>query len=86
MDVYNQRGIPREYELRKHTAELTTRGLGSQAAQQTIKKVRGAYTTSKANTKAGNLGKPGSKRRIKAESRPITFHPEAAPGPRGDLP
>jgi hypothetical protein len=32
----------------------------------------------KANIRAGNLGKPGSKRRIKAESRPVTFRPEAA--------
>lgn len=28
--------------------------------------------------RAGNLGKKGSKRRIKAESKPITFRPEAA--------
>nr|QVQ68790.1 hypothetical protein [uncultured bacterium] len=73
------RGVPREYELRKHTyAELKERGLGAQAAQHTIKKVRDAYTTFKANVRAGNLGKPGSKRRIKAESKPITFRPQAA--------
>ncbi|MGW1092435.1 hypothetical protein ACWD4L_40945 [Streptomyces sp. NPDC002596] len=29
LDAYTQRGIPREYELRKHAAELKTRGLGS---------------------------------------------------------
>jgi hypothetical protein len=35
------RGVPREYELRKHTyAEVRGRGLGAQAAQQVIKKVR----------------------------------------------
>lgn len=74
-----ERGVPREYELRKHTyAELKARGLGAQAAQHTIKKVRDAYTTLKANVKAGNLGKPGSKRRIKAGSRPVSFRPEAA--------
>ncbi|MFG2299012.1 RNA-guided endonuclease InsQ/TnpB family protein [Streptomyces sp. NPDC048603] len=74
-----ERGVPREYELRKHTyAELKARGLGAQATQHVIKKTRGAYTTLKANTKAGNLGKPGSKRRAKAESKPITFRPEAA--------
>ena len=28
--------------------------------------------------RAGNLGKTGSKRRVKAESKPITFRPEAA--------
>ncbi|MFG3398356.1 RNA-guided endonuclease InsQ/TnpB family protein [Streptomyces parvus] len=74
-----ERGVPREYELRKHTyAELKAQGLGAQAAQHVIKKTRDAYTTLKANIKAGNLGKPGSKRRRKAESKPITFRPEAA--------
>lgn len=39
-----ERGVPREYELRKHTyAELKQRGLGAQAAQHTIKKVRDAF-------------------------------------------
>lgn len=74
-----ERGVPREYELRKHTyAALKARGLGAQAAQHVIKKTRDAYTTLKANIRAGNLGKPGSKRRVKAESKPITFRPEAA--------
>lgn len=74
-----ERGVPREYELRKHTyAELKARGLGAQAAQHVIKKTRDAYTTWKANIRAGNLGKPGSKRRVKAESKPIMFRPEAA--------
>ncbi|PZT74302.1 RNA-guided endonuclease InsQ/TnpB family protein [Streptomyces sp. AC1-42T] len=72
-------GVPREYELRKHTyTELKARGLGAQAAQHVIKKTCDAYTTLKANIKAGNLGKPGSKRRIKAESKPVTFRPGAA--------
>ncbi|MEU5069143.1 transposase [Streptomyces virginiae] len=71
--------VPREYELRKHTyAELKAQGLGAQAAQHVIKKTRDAYTTLKANIKAGNLGKPGSKRRAKAESKPVMFRPEAA--------
>ncbi|MEU9851798.1 transposase [Streptomyces sp. NPDC047974] len=74
-----ERGVPREYELRKHTyTELKAWGLGAQAAQHVIKKTRDAYTALKANIKAGNLGKPGSKRRTKAESKPITFRPEAA--------
>ncbi|MCX5321491.1 transposase [Streptomyces sp. NBC_00120] len=74
-----KRGIPREYELRKHTyAQLKELGLGAQAAQHVIKKTRDAYTTLKANIRAGNLGKTGSKRRIKAESKPITFRPNAA--------
>ncbi|MFF4957005.1 RNA-guided endonuclease InsQ/TnpB family protein [Streptomyces sp. NPDC001222] len=72
-------GVPREYELRKHTyAELKARGLGAQAAQHVIKKVRDSYTTLKANIRAGNLGKPGSKRRTKAETKPVAFRPEAA--------
>lgn len=72
-------GVPREYELRKHTyAHLKASGLGAQAAQHVIKKVRDAYTTLHANIRAGNLGKPKSKRRIKAESKPITFRPDAA--------
>ncbi len=72
-------GVPREYALRKHTyAELKARGLGAQAAQHTIKKVRDAYTTLRANLRAGNLGRPGSKRRRKAESKPIAFRVEAA--------
>ncbi len=74
-----EHGVPREYELRKHTyAELRSRGLGSQAAQHVIKKTRDAYTTLKANIRAGNLGKPGSKRRRRAETKPVTFRPEAA--------
>lgn len=71
--------VPREYELRKHTyAHLKAEGLGAQAAQHVIKKVRDGYTTLHANLKAGNYGKPGSKRRTKAESKPIAFRPDAA--------
>ncbi|MER6980215.1 hypothetical protein ABT317_25400 [Streptomyces carpinensis] len=73
------RGVPREYELRKHTyAELKARDLGAQAAQHVIKKVRDAYTALHANIKAGNLGQPRSKRRVEAESKPITFRAGAA--------
>ncbi|WP_329238332.1 transposase [Actinoallomurus sp. NBC_01490] len=72
-------GVPHVYELRKHTyGELKSRGLGAQAAQHVIKKVRDAYTTLKANIGAGNLGRPGSRRRVKAETKPIAFRPEAA--------
>ncbi|MFD1541065.1 RNA-guided endonuclease InsQ/TnpB family protein [Nonomuraea guangzhouensis] len=74
-----EHGVPREYELRTFTyAELKGRGLGAQAAQHTIKKVRDAYTTLQANLRAGNLGKKGSKRRTTAESKPVSFRPEAA--------
>ncbi|MGW4239241.1 RNA-guided endonuclease InsQ/TnpB family protein [Streptomyces sp. NPDC004749] len=78
-EVAFEHGVPREYELRKHTyAELKARGLGAQAAQHVIKKVRDAYTTLKANIRAGNLGREGSRRRRKAESKPVAFRPEAA--------
>jgi len=71
-------GVPREYELRKRTyVHLKERGLGAQAAQHVIKKVRDAYTTLHANIRAGNLGRPGSKRRRKAQSKPVTFRPWA---------
>jgi hypothetical protein len=74
-----EHGVPREYELRKHTyRELRARGLGAQAAQHVIKKTRDAYTALKANIRAGNLGPAGSKRRIRAESRPVVFRPDAA--------
>ncbi|MCM2416175.1 transposase [Streptomyces sp. RKAG290] len=78
-EVAFEHGVPREYELRKHTyAELKARGLGAQAAQHVIKKVRDSYATLKANIRAGNLGTEGSKRRRKAESKPVTFRPQAA--------
>ncbi|MBE1605453.1 RNA-guided endonuclease InsQ/TnpB family protein [Actinopolymorpha pittospori] len=74
-----ERGVPREYELRKHTyAVLRSWGLGAQVAQHVIKKVRDAYTALKANVKAGHLGKPGSKGGRKAETKPIVFRAEAA--------
>ncbi|MFD8529952.1 hypothetical protein ACFV0L_21300, partial [Streptosporangium canum] len=37
-----------------------------------------ACTTLKANLRAGNLGPPGSRRRTRAESKPIAFRPHAA--------
>ncbi|MDA5143073.1 transposase [Streptomyces sp. AD681] len=74
-----EHGVPREYELRRHTyLRLKADGLGAQAAQHVIKKVRDAYTTLHANMRAGNYGKPGSKRRRKVEAKPVTFRPEAA--------
>ncbi|MFF5925151.1 RNA-guided endonuclease InsQ/TnpB family protein [Streptomyces hydrogenans] len=74
-----ERRVPREYELRKHTyGELKARGLGAQAAQHVIKKTCDAYTALKANLRAGNLGKPSSKRRLRAAAKPIVFRPEAA--------
>ena len=59
----------RHYDVRKRTyANLRAAGIGSQAAQHVIKKVCDAYTTLKVNIRAGNLGEPGSSRRVRAES------------------
>ncbi|WP_455358085.1 RNA-guided endonuclease InsQ/TnpB family protein [Streptomyces sp. SYSU K21746] len=58
--------------------ELKARGLGAQAAQHVIKRVADAYTTLRGNIRAGNLGAEGSKRRRRAESKPIAFRPDAA--------
>jgi putative transposase len=52
--------------------------LGAQPAVRTVKKVCDAYATLKANLKAGNYGREGSKRRTKAESKPIVFREDAA--------
>ncbi|MER5363296.1 transposase [Streptomyces sp. NPDC002785] len=69
----------RETLLRKLCyGELKARGLGAQAAQHVIKRVCDAYTTLRANIRNGNLGPQGSKRRRKAESKPIVFRPDAA--------
>jgi len=72
-------GTTREYALRKLVyAGLRERGVKSVAAQQLIKKVVDAYTALRANIKAGNLGKEGSKRRTNAQSKPIVFCDDAA--------
>ncbi|WP_223838360.1 hypothetical protein [Saccharopolyspora pogona] len=49
-----------------HYAGLKDRGFGAQAAQHVIKRVADAYTTLRGNIRNGNLGKPGSKRRVQA--------------------
>ena len=58
--------------------DLKGRGLSAQPALHVLSKVADAYTTLKANIRNGNLGKEGSKRRRKAESKPVTFRPDAA--------
>ncbi len=57
---------------------LKERGLSAQPALHVLRKVADAYTTLHANIRAGNLGKPGSKRRRRAETKPIAFRPDAA--------
>ncbi|MFI6687941.1 RNA-guided endonuclease InsQ/TnpB family protein [Streptomyces sp. NPDC050485] len=49
-----------------------------EATLRTVKKVADAYATLKANIKAGNLGPEGSKRRRRAESKPVVFRQDAA--------
>ena len=53
-------------------------GLSAQPAIHVARKVAGAYAALTANVQAGNLGRPSPGRRVKAESRPITFRPDAA--------
>ncbi|MEU3646310.1 transposase [Lentzea sp. NPDC034063] len=53
-------------------------GLSAQPAVRVVKKVVDAYTTMHAAIRAGNLGSAGSKRRLKAESKPIVFRETAA--------
>jgi putative transposase len=57
---------------------LKEMGLSAQPAIHAARKVAGAYATLKANIKAGNLGKPGSKRRTRAESTPVRFRRDSA--------
>ncbi|MEH0423593.1 RNA-guided endonuclease InsQ/TnpB family protein [Streptomyces sp. B21-083] len=70
----------RNFALREHTyAEIRQRwGLGAQAAQHTVKKTCDAYRTLASNLKAGNLGRPWSKRYRRAAEKPITFRAEGA--------
>ncbi|MCJ0873986.1 transposase [Streptomyces sp. AP-93] len=52
--------------------------LGAQPAVRVVKKVCDAYATLKGNVKAGSLGPEGSRRRLRAESKPIVFREDAA--------
>ncbi|MFI6577746.1 RNA-guided endonuclease InsQ/TnpB family protein [Nocardiopsis sp. NPDC050513] len=77
--IAHSEGAHRNYALRKLVyADVRAAGVGSQAAQHVVKKVADAYTTFKANLKAGNYGKPGSKRRKRVEEKPIVFRSDAA--------
>ncbi|MFC3574557.1 RNA-guided endonuclease InsQ/TnpB family protein [Streptomyces yaanensis] len=75
-----EKNVKNNFALRRLTYdEVKTRwNLGAQAAQHVIKKTCDAYATLKANLKAGNLGRPGSKRYRKATEKPIGFRPEGA--------
>ncbi|GAA1000729.1 RNA-guided endonuclease TnpB family protein [Acrocarpospora macrocephala] len=75
-----EQNLRRHYDLRKRVYGQVREefGLAAQASQHVIKKVADAYATLRANIRAGNLGEAGSKRRVKAESKPIGFRPGAA--------
>ncbi|WP_328768851.1 RNA-guided endonuclease InsQ/TnpB family protein [Streptomyces sp. NBC_00286] len=75
-----EKDVKNNFALRKLAySEVKTRWqLGAQAAQHVIKKTCDAYTTLKANLKAGNLGRPGSKRYRRATEKPIAFRPHGA--------
>ena len=78
--VARSTGVYSNYDLRKlvYQGIKDDHRLGAQAAQHVIKKVSDAYKTLKANIRAGNLGKPGSKRRHNAETKAISFRWRAA--------
>ncbi|WP_017589238.1 RNA-guided endonuclease InsQ/TnpB family protein [Nocardiopsis ganjiahuensis] len=58
--------------------ELKAMGLSAQPAIHCVRKTAGAYATLKANLKAGNHGRQGSKRRRRVESTPVRFRKDAA--------
>ncbi|MBZ9640517.1 RNA-guided endonuclease TnpB family protein [Streptomyces sp. PSKA30] len=72
--------VKRNRELRAltYTTIKSRWSLGAQAAQHVIKKTCDAYASLAGNIKAGNLGRPGSKRYRRATEKPITFRPESA--------
>ncbi|MFE2216445.1 RNA-guided endonuclease InsQ/TnpB family protein [Streptomyces canus] len=79
-EVAFARGEFKNFALRRHTYDTVKSrwDLGAQAAQHVIKKTCDAYTTLKANLRAGNLGKPGSKRYRQVAEKPVVFRPQGA--------
>ncbi|MFE2700981.1 RNA-guided endonuclease InsQ/TnpB family protein [Streptomyces mirabilis] len=75
-----ERGEFKNFALRKQVyGEVKSRwNLGAQAAQHVIKKTCDAYATLKANLKAGNLGRSGSRRYRRATEKPIAFRLQGA--------
>ena len=77
-EAYRRRVFAKQTLQRLTYGRLKDMGLSAQPAIQVARKVAGAYATLKANIRAGNLGEPGSKRRVAAESKPIRFRRDAA--------
>jgi hypothetical protein len=85
-EAYERRVFGKQALQRLVYGDLKQLGLSAQPAIHVARKVAGAYATLKANVEAGNLGKPGSKHRTAAQSKPIRFRPAAAQpfdGPSG---
>ena len=76
--AFRMRVMSRQSLQRMAYGDLKAMGLSAQPAIHVARKVSDAYATLRANIRAGNLGDPGSKRRVKAESKPITFRADAA--------
>lgn len=73
--------IRKKQDLQRATyKEVSDYGLGSQLRILAAHKVHDAYKTLWANVRAGNLGKPGSKKYRRATGKPIHFRPDAAQG------
>lgn len=69
----------RAFALQKTVyAQIKALGLSAQPAIRVIKKVADAYTTRKANLKAGNYGRPGTKRHAAVSDTAVRFRPLAA--------
>ncbi|CAM5706102.1 IS200/IS605 family transposase ISDge19 [Streptomyces alboniger] len=77
-EVAFERGEFKNFALRRHTYDTVKSrwGLGAQAAQHVIRKTCDAYATLKASLRAGNLGRPGSKRYRRAAGKPVSFRPQ----------
>jgi hypothetical protein len=76
--AYRLRVFGKQALQRLTYGRLKELGLSAQPAIHVARKVAGAYVTLKANLQAGNLGKPGSKRRAALEAKPIRFRRDAA--------
>jgi IS605 OrfB family transposase len=76
--AFEQKITSRQALQRLVYQDLKDAGLSAQPALHVIRKVADAYTTLRANIRNGNLGKEGSPRRVKAESKPVGFRPSAA--------
>ncbi|MCW3842927.1 transposase [Micromonospora yasonensis] len=78
VEAYRARVFGKQALQRLTYGWLKAMGLSAQPAIHVARKVAGAYATLKATIRAGSLGEPGSKRRRKAETKPIRFRRDAA--------